>query len=270
MSAFADGDTGGNPAGVWVGEILPDAATMQSVAAEVGFSETAFIAPMHGKERIVRYYSPQAEVSFCGHATIASGVVLGREEGEGSYQLESSVGNISVTVKNRDGRLEASLVSVETRHEPVGEELLEEVLTILHWSSDEVDMSILPVKAYAGAWHFILAAGSPDRLADLNYDFEALRSLMLRENLTTVQLIWRESESLIHSRNPFPLGGVVEDPATGASAAALGGYLRDSGQKQAPFEFTIRQGVTMGRPSLLLVAVPEQGGVKVTGSAIDL
>ena len=93
---------------------------------------------------------------------------------------------------------------------------------------------------------------------------------MLHENLTTVQLIWCESDALIHARNPFPVGGVVEDPATGASAAALGGYLRDSGLRNAPFKITIRQGETMGRPSVLLVDVPEQGGVRVTGFATNL
>ncbi len=270
LSAFADGDVGGNPAGVWIGEKLPDAATMQSIAADVGYSETAFIAPASGKDRTIRYYSPQAEVSFCGHATIASGVVLGREEGEGSYSLSSMVGDVTVTASRRNGRMQASLLSVATRHEPAREELLQAVLAALHWSDDDVDLSIPPVKAYAGAWHFVLAANSPVRLADLDYDFETLKSIMLRENLTTVQLIWPEDDALIHARNPFPVGGVVEDPATGASAAALGGYLRDSGLRSAPFRFTIRQGVTMGRPSVLSVDVPPQGGVMVSGSAIDL
>jgi PhzF family phenazine biosynthesis protein len=270
LAAFADGGSGGNPAGVWVGDKLPDGETMQSIAADVGFSETAFIAPARGADRIIRYYSPQAEVSFCGHATIATGVVLGREEGEGSYNLSSTVGTVRVTAKHRAGHMEASLVSVDTRHEPAGQVLVQPALKALRWSSDELDQAIPPVKAYAGAWHLILAAGSPGRLADLDYDFDALKSIMLRENLTTVQLIWRESDALIHARNPFPVGGVVEDPATGASAAALGGYLRDAGLRAVPFSFTIRQGVAMGRPSVLAVDVPEQGGVTVTGSAIDL
>ena len=93
---------------------------------------------------------------------------------------------------------------------------------------------------------------------------------MLRENLTTVQLVWRERPDLFHSRNPFPVGGVVEDPATGASAAALGGYLRDAGIIDTPFRFVIQQGETMGRPSLLTVDVPPTGGIVVSGSAIDL
>ena len=70
LSAFTTTPDGGNPAGVWIGDALPEPDTMQRIAAEVGFSETAFVAPIVGSDRTIRYYSPEAEVSFCGHATI--------------------------------------------------------------------------------------------------------------------------------------------------------------------------------------------------------
>ncbi|MFU8891808.1 MAG: PhzF family phenazine biosynthesis protein, partial [Anaerosomatales bacterium] len=69
LVAFSDTVEGGNPAGVWIGDELPDVATMQTIAGEVGYSETAFVAPAGGWQRTVRYYSPEAEVTFCGHAT---------------------------------------------------------------------------------------------------------------------------------------------------------------------------------------------------------
>ncbi len=79
LAAFTTDPSGGNPAGVWIGEALPADAEMQRIAAEVGYSETAFLAPdgsgRAGRFR-VRYFSPLAEVPFCGHATIASGVAL--------------------------------------------------------------------------------------------------------------------------------------------------------------------------------------------------
>ncbi len=90
---------------------------------------------------------------------------------------------------------------------------------------------------------------------------------MKREDLTTLQLVWRETDALFHSRNPFPPGGVVEDPATGAAAAALGGYLREADFIKAPFDFVIRQGEDMGTPSRLGVSVPASGGVVVSGTA---
>ena len=45
IAAFSDGNKGGNPAGVWIGDALPDASKMQAITADVGFSETAFAAP---------------------------------------------------------------------------------------------------------------------------------------------------------------------------------------------------------------------------------
>jgi PhzF family phenazine biosynthesis protein len=270
LAAFANGNTGGNPAGVWIGEALPDAKSMQAIARDVGFSETAFVAPASGGERTIRYYSPEAEVSFCGHATIATGVVLGQSEGEGTYRLSTAVGKVPVTARRADGAFVASLTSVEPRHKPVPVHLLDAVLPVLDWTQKDLDDAIPPAIAYAGAWHLVLAARNADRLATLAYEFDALKALMLQHDLTTLQLVWREQDSLIHSRNPFPVGGVVEDPATGASAAALGGYLRDAGIIEAPFSFTIRQGEAMGRPSRLSVDVAESGGVVVSGTAIAI
>lgn len=270
LTAFSDRREGGNRAGVWIGDELPDAATMQKIAAEVGYSETAFIAPTTGHERTVRYYSPEAEVSFCGHATIATGVKLGELDGEGSYTLSASVGDVKVDVRREGASFVASLTSVSPRYETAAPEMLAGALAALHWQASELAKDLPPAKAYAGAWHLVLPVAERARLEQLDYDFDQLKSLMLANDLTTLQLVWRESPVLFHSRNPFPVGGVVEDPATGAAAAALGGYLRDAGFIHAPTSFQIRQGETMGRPSLLKVDVPEEGGIVVSGTAVKL
>ncbi len=84
-------------------------------------------------------------------------------------------------------------------------------------------------------------------------------------------LVWRESERVFHARNPFPVGGVVEDPATGAAAAAFGGYLRAVGAVREPVTVRIRQGEDMGRPSELLIAVdPADARTRVTGQAVPI
>jgi PhzF family phenazine biosynthesis protein len=87
-----------------------------------------------------------------------------------------------------------------------------------------------------------------------------------------VQLVWRESYDVFHVRNPFPPGGVVEDPATGAAAAAFGGYLRDLGLVGPPATVAVHQGHDMGRPSLLTVTIPAEpgSGIDVTGTAVPL
>jgi PhzF family phenazine biosynthesis protein len=67
------------------------------------------------------------------------------------------------------------------------------------------------------------------------------------------------------------VGGVVEDPATGAAAAALGAYLRSRGEIVAQASFEIVQGVEMGRPSRLTVSiVPREAGVRVSGNAVPI
>ena len=250
FSAFSHNPAGGNPAGIWIGETLPPDDEMQQDSAEVGLSETIFIAPTSGPDRTVRYYSPEAEITFCGHATIAAGVVLGTIEGDATYRLSTLVGVVPVAVHIRDG--------------------VREAIAALGWERGELDAAIPPAKVYAGAWHLILAVAESSRLVRLNYDFERLKSLMLREGLTTLQLVWRERSDVFHARNPFPVGGVVEDPATGAAAAALGGYLRAANLVSVPATLTIYQGETMGRPSQLTVDIPATGGIVVTGTAVRI
>lgn len=72
LAAFSTDPNGGISVGVWIGETLPSDEQMQRIAAEVGYSETAFVVSCHGRERKVRYFSPETEVTFCGHATIAA------------------------------------------------------------------------------------------------------------------------------------------------------------------------------------------------------
>lgn len=270
LTAFSSDPAGGNPAGVWIGEELPAPEEMQRIAAAVGYSETAFLAPAQGLERTVRYFSPEAEVPFCGHATIAAGVALGAAEGDGLYGLDTAVGPVPVAVTSRQGLREAALTSVPPAWEPAGEGLLARALALLDWSAADLDPAIPPARAFAGAWHLVLAAASAGRLARLTYDFEGLKALMQREDLTTLQLVWRESETVFHSRNPFPVGGVVEDPATGSAAAALGGYLREARLLPCPATLLIRQGDAIGRPSRLTVEIPAAGGIVVRGTAVPL
>jgi PhzF family phenazine biosynthesis protein len=270
LSAFTTTPEGGNPAGVWIGDRLPGPAEMQRIAADVRFSETAFVAPREGTTRTVRYYSPLAEVPFCGHATIAAGVQLGESSGEGEYRFEILPGSVMVRVSREDGSLLASLTSVEPRQRLVSDELLDGALAALGWSRTDLDDGIAPINAYAGVWHLVIAVRELDRLNRLDYDFQALQQVMLANDLTTLQLIWRESDTVIHARDPFPVGGVVEDPATGAAAAALGGYLRDAGLVRPPTRLLVRQGEALGRPSRLIVDIPPSGGIIVSGHAVRL
>jgi PhzF family phenazine biosynthesis protein len=269
-AAFTTTPKGGNPAGIWIGDALPPDAEMQRIAAEVAYPETIFLAPARGRERKVRYFSPAKEMDFCGHATVATGVLFGEQEGAGEYRLATNVGLVPLAVGQRDGRWEAALTSVEPRHEKPSSKLLREALAALEWPEADLDPAIPPARIFAGNWHLLIAARTPERLADLDYDFDALKALMLADGLATLQLVWRERADLYHARDPFPVGGIVEDPATGSGAAALGGYLRDAGLLKPPASIVILQGESMGRPSRLEVAIPASGGIVVAGNAAPM
>lgn len=147
---LSDGDTGGNPAGVVIGDVLPDAATMQRVAAEVGFSETAFGAP-EGDGWRVRYFSPQTEVPFCGHATIALGAALVRQFGDGTFALTLNEAGITVEGFRDGANIVAALQSPPTRSMPAPPELIAEALALFGYAAGDLDPAIPPALIHGGA-----------------------------------------------------------------------------------------------------------------------
>lgn len=269
-TAFSSDPSGGNRAGVVLDAAGASDAEMLAVAADVGYSETAFLVPRGERSYDVRYFSPLAEVPFCGHATIASGVAVAQRS-PGRLTFQTRAGDVPViTSADAQGAPLATLVSVTPRTAELRDDDRSALLDALGWSAGDLDPDWPLRVAYAGAWHPIVAAASRERLADLDYDFDALGALMAARDWTTVDLVWRAAPGVVHARNPFPPGGVVEDAATGAAAAALGGYLRELRLVDPPATVTIHQGDDMGRPSLLRVDIPADGGIAVSGTAVRL
>jgi len=272
-AAFTTLPEGGNPAGVVLEAGDLDAAAMQAIAAEVNYSETAFLLPAPDpRERPVRYYSPLAEVPFCGHATIAAAVAHAERHGPGRLVLHTRSGRVAVDTAADGGLIVATLVSVAPRVEDVTDADLAEALGALGWTAEDLDPALPARVAFAGASHLVLAVATRARLARLDYDFDRLGALMAERDWTTVQLVHRTGPATFDARNPFPPGGVYEDPATGAAAAAFGAYLAEVGAVDPPTRFTITQGVHMGRPSTLVVDVPARlaEGIRVSGSAVPI
>lgn len=267
IAAFSDGDTGGNPAGVFIGDALPSATQMQEVAAEVGFSETVFAARTADGWR-VRYFSPQSEVPFCGHATIALGAALALQQGDGMFALTLNHAEITVEGK-RDGHVvAAALQSPPTRSAAAEPALVSDALALFSYTSDDLDPRIPPAVIHAGADHLVLALKHRATLSAMAYALEDGRSLMNRAGLTTILLVHAETAQLFHARNPFASGGVYEDPATGAATAALGGYLRDIAWPHDG-AIDVVQGEDMGMLSRLHADIPPTPGssIRVSGSA---
>ncbi|MFE2307237.1 PhzF family phenazine biosynthesis protein [Streptomyces sp. NPDC059411] len=259
-TAFSQDPAYGNPAGVVLDAAGLDDDAMLKIAADLGHSETAFLtAPPEdlggedGRAFTVRYFSPKAEVPFCGHATVATAVALGERIGPGELVFATRAGTVPVSVTREGEGLRATLTSVEPHTEDLDPADLAEALAALDWPATDLDPEFPPRIAYAGARHLVLGAATRARLADLSYDFARLEALMRRLDLTTVQLVHRAGPAEFHVRNPFPPGGVVEDPATGAAAAAFGAYARELGLVPADSVLTLHQGADMGRPSFLTV-----------------
>ncbi|MFG3350886.1 PhzF family phenazine biosynthesis protein [Streptomyces sp. NPDC048001] len=277
-TAFSADPAGGNPAGVVLDAAGLRDAEMLAVAAELGYSETAFLTPPpagtdaeEGRAFAVRYFSPRAEVPFCGHATVAAAIALGERIGPGELLFTTRAGRVPVSVAERDGLLHATLTTVEPAVEAVRDADLTEALEALGWPAADLDPALPPRIAFAGARHLVLGAATRGRLADLDYDVDRLTALMHRLDLTTVQLVWREGPAVFHVRDPFPVGGVVEDPATGAAAGAFGAYARELGLVPAQSTLTLYQGEDMGRPGVLTVDLREgDPRVRVTGTGAPL
>ena len=251
LAAFSHDGRGGNPAGVAFCEVMPSDDEMLRVAQDVGYSETAFLVRQADGWR-VRYFAPAMEVPFCGHATIALGAALGERFGMGEYRLILNQSEIRVRAEQSADGISATLYSSETSSEDAPREFVNQVLAAFGLTHADLD-SAYPVRfASAGARHLILVLRKRETLSRMKYEFDPVRELMLAQSLITISLLWPESDEVFHSRNAFASGGVYEDPATGAAAAALAGYLRDIGW-QGRNEFTILQGEDMGMPSRLQV-----------------
>ena len=255
----------GNPAGVVVDAEGLAPTDMLSIAAELGFSETAFLAAITPASASIRYFTPLGEIAFCGHATIASGVALARRGSEPMVSLETNVGNVPLEV-TPDA---ATLTAVDTTIHPLAEDVLDSLLVALGISRADLD-PLLPAAFVRGGNPHPIIFVLPGVLPSLDHDDDAVLRLQNREGWDgTIPVIHRISTNRFASRNPFPRGGIREDPATGSAAAGLGYYLRASGQVSLPAVIEVNQGAEAGRPSEIKVEIPRDGRVRVTGTAVE-
>jgi PhzF family phenazine biosynthesis protein len=266
VAAFSQNGQGGNPAGVAFYDAMPSDNEMLKIAKEVGYSETAFLVKHpQGNGWRVRYFAPEREVPFCGHATIALGAVLGERFGENTYKLFLNDSEISVRAQKSGNGFVTTLQSPETHSEDIPKEFEGKILAAFNLKPEDIN-SAFPIRiGFTGGRYLIIIVKDRQILTDMSYPFDEVRAFMAEQDLVTISLLWQESDSLFHSRNAFASGGVYEDPATGAAAAALAGYLRDL-QWQGNNEFVIRQGEDMGMPSRLLVKYGPKIGESVAVS----
>lgn len=269
-AAFTTDPDCGNPAGVVLGaESLSD-AEMQRIAAEIDYAETAFVTGEEGGILGIRYFSPIAEVPFCGHATIATAIALAERDGAlGPVVFGTPVGLVEI-VRSRDvSGLRAAFTSIE----PVVAELsgadLDAILSLLGVPRAVLDPELPPRLSNAGNPHPIVVIADRAVFDAFAFDPHAVRTLMDERGWpATITVLHRLGPERFAARNLFPVGRITEDPATGSAAAAVGAYLRDLGG--APARVVIEQGEHVGRPGVLTVDIPARGGVVVSGNAVPI
>ncbi|MGB0960667.1 MAG: PhzF family phenazine biosynthesis protein, partial [Halocynthiibacter sp.] len=151
IAAFSHGTDGGNPAGVVLGAQGVSADDMQKMAAKIGYSETAFLTEISEKSYRVRYFSPESEVPFCGHATIALGAVLAKQKGAGRYDLTLNEAEIQVEAVNEDGQFQVALQSPPTQSTPLDDSEIAATLALFGMGQDVLHPDIPPARIHGGA-----------------------------------------------------------------------------------------------------------------------
>ncbi|KQM81582.1 phenazine biosynthesis protein PhzF [Agromyces sp. Leaf222] len=276
-AAFTDRPDGGNPAGVVLDASDLSDAQMQRIAAEVDFAETAFVTGRDGDAYRLRYFSPIAEVPFCGHATVATAVALAERSATGALRFATPVGPIEIVTLQGAGGITAAFTSVGTDLAEFEASTLERVLDLLGLDAAALSRSLPPRLAFAGNWHPVLVIDEAGAFDGFAFDPAAVRALMDEQG-------WPATITVLHplaqadaagplrfeARNLFPVGRITEDPATGSAAASVGGYLRAIGAVAPPARVVIEQGRHVGRPGELVVDIPPTGGITVSGRAVPI
>lgn len=293
--AFTETIFGGNPAGVVLlpdGSDFPSDALMVKTAAELRYSETAFIKRLSEKEFQIRYFTPAAEVDLCGHATIASFKVLlhaGIIHDNDTYLNHTLAGDLNIACK--DGFVLMDMAAPVKIGEITQKSALDELYKVMGRSYDEQlakGLTLLPQMISTGLPDIMLPLVSLADLVALAPDMPALSALSARYEVTGVHAFTLDKagdadDALCHARNFAPLYDIDEEAATGTSNGALTYYGYLNGFVKDGDDCKIIQGEKMGRPSLILTHLDAdcsadgcEGGtasacqIQVGGSAVIL
>lgn len=285
VDAFTDQIFGGNPAGVVLlpeGADFPADETMRKTAAELRYSETAFIKPLGADRFRIRYFTPAAEVELCGHATIGSFHALrgmGLVADGNSYINETLSGTLEIVVDKDTILMDmAKPQAFESLDTP---EQLEELYRIMGLSANgqgtvagKAGLSLLPRRVSTGLTDIMMPVADEAALERIAPDFPALTELSRRYGVVGVHAFTvNTADGLLHARNFAPLYDIDEEAATGTSNGALAYYLYLNGLVELDKVYTVVQGEKMGRPSRISAQVTLRDGqpfVKVGGPAVTL
>lgn len=266
VDAFTDQPFGGNPAGVVLleGDPFPSETLMLQVAAELRYSETAFVRRLSPTEYHVRYFTPKAEVELCGHATIAIFSLL--------HQMQLAEGECLCHTLAGDLRIE------------VGEKVMMQMATpSIVATVDDTDeiyralgladyLPTLPVQiAYSGLPDIMIPISDVAILNGLQPTMEAVAAITQKHKAVSFHMFAFGNDGYTaHVRDFAPLYGVPEESATGTANAALTHYLAVNSVIPRQGDFAFLQGEAMGRPSVVATRIAIDGNIYVGGTAYVL
>ncbi|MFC7177214.1 PhzF family phenazine biosynthesis protein [Halosegnis marinus] len=278
VDAFADEPLHGNAAGV-----VPNAdglsdEQMAAIARELGASETAFLLSSDEADRRLRYFSPTTEVDLCGHATVASHVVLaemGIEAAEiaaGDYTVETNVGVLDVEVDGETVWMTQN--APEIRELDLDYEPVAAALGVRETALSGLGADLPLARASTGLPFLMVPVEYLSDLSGMAPDTDAIAALADEHDcagLYAFTFDTLESESTLHGRCFVPGLGIDEDPVTGTASGACGAYLDRFGAfDPTPEVMTFEQGHFLDRDGLVRVAASRattEGVVRVGGTA---
>lgn len=270
VDAFTDRPFGGNPAGVvLLGDApFPSEGLMLQVAAELRYSETAFVRRLSAAEYHVRYFTPAAEVELCGHATVATFALLHRLGlADGRCLCHTLAGDLAVEAGERVMMQMARPRIVETIADT--EEIYKALGLNFSIVNSQLSVLDLPVQvAYAGLNDIMIPLPDVSTLNALQPDMEAVAAITKSHATTSFHVFAIAKDGYTaHVRDFGPLYGIPEESATGTANAALTHYLAVNGVIPQQGDFAFLQGEAMGRPSVVATRIAPDGTVYVGGTA---
>jgi len=266
VDVFTDRRFGGNPLAVF-----PDARglsdeQMQALAGEFNLSETTFVLPPDNPQHHakVRIFTPRAELPFAGHPNVGTGYVLARRDANPPehYVFEELAGLVRVHVLRSAGAISGARISAPRALSIDIDIPVEVAAACAGLAEDDIATTAhLPLVASVGTPFVLAEVASVAALSHANPDIGAFRAAAERfpEVATRFSLhlyARREGDATRLAARMFaPLGGVLEDPATGSANAALAALLTSLAPgENADLAYEILQGVEMGRPSQIIAS----------------
>lgn len=263
VDAFTDRPFGGNPAGVVLleGKEYPDEGLMLNIAAELRYSETAFVRQDGEDEFMLRYFTPKAEVELCGHATIATFFLL-HHKGlvTGQCLCHTLAGDLVIQTGEKVMMQMAAPRIVTTLVEP---ELVYRALGL------DAYCPAIPVQiVYAGLPDIMVPIADVATLQSLQPDMEAVKEITrLHEAVSIHAFAFADDGYTAHVRDFAPLYDIPEESATGTANASLTYYLQQCGCLDREADCSFLQGEAMGRPSVVATRIQANGNIFVGGTA---